>query len=62
MSFFSGWFTGSSTGQGPDVSEPGEGRVFFGNRYLPADEATKHFLAVGTTGSGKTVEIGRAHV
>lgn len=55
MSFFSGWFTGAAAGQGPDVSEPGEGRVFFGNRYLPAEEATKHFLAVGTTGSGKTV-------
>jgi DNA helicase HerA-like ATPase len=25
--------------------------------HLPADEATKHFLAVGTTGSGKTIVL-----
>lgn len=38
-------------------SDTGAAPVFFGGRYLPAEEATKHFLAVGTTGSGKTIML-----
>ncbi|MCY2966467.1 MAG: type IV secretion system DNA-binding domain-containing protein [Planctomycetota bacterium] len=31
--------------------------IFFGGQNLPYDEATQHFLAVGTTGSGKTIML-----
>lgn len=34
-----------------------ERRYLFGNRWLNFDEARKHFLIVGSTGSGKTVNI-----
>ncbi|MEY3225885.1 MAG: hypothetical protein RLZZ536_504 [Planctomycetota bacterium] len=41
----------------PSRSIRGPRDVFFGGGHLPADEATKHFLAVGTTGSGKTIVL-----
>lgn len=58
MSFFSRFRTPSkgASGTKSDGSEE-SGAAFFGGRYLPAEETTKHFLAVGTTGSGKTVVL-----
>jgi len=60
MKFLSKLFTKNEdlSPESTEASETDEGRqVFFGGDYLPADEATKHFLAVGTTGSGKTIVL-----
>ena len=39
----------------PGATSASNDSIFFGDRVLASEEATKHFLAVGTTGSGKTV-------
>lgn len=42
----------------PEYNQPSEQRPFlFGNRWLSFEEARKHFLIVGSTGSGKTVNV-----
>lgn len=39
------------------IRASGDKGVWFGGVFLPSEAATKHFLFVGTTGSGKTVNI-----
>jgi type IV secretory pathway TraG/TraD family ATPase VirD4 len=47
---------GGKAGEAPEGIQE-TGAAFFGGRYLPDEETTRHFLAVGTTGSGKTVVL-----
>jgi hypothetical protein len=42
----------------PEYNQPSDERPFlFGNRWLSFEEARKHFIIVGSPGSGKTINI-----
>ena len=41
----------------PAAVRPSHGEIFWGMRNLPIEEATKHFLILGMTGSGKSTSI-----